>query len=226
MADAKDPSKKFDQDFFVALAEKGKDTWNAWRRDPVNKDVRVTFAGIDFSGAPRDGIDFSGFDFGDQADFSQCRWRGAKGYAEAFKRGRASFGGAAFGNGTSFDGAAFGSGASFTGAAFGDATDFTRALFRGRAEFSGLPYEKWFMAFMARAALGHPHRGSKPLYGSGPDRFLTISFLHARFYGEAIFSGRTFEGAADFTEARFYYPPDFDAVTNAARIDFTGANIG
>jgi hypothetical protein len=62
--------------------------------------------------------------------------------------------------------------------------------------------------------------------GSGPDRFLTISFLRARFYGEAIFSGRTFEEAAEFTEARFCYPPDFDAATNAARIDFTGANIG
>ncbi len=41
-----------------------------------------------------------------------------------------------------------------------------------------------------------------------------------------IFSGRTFEEAAEFTEARFCYPPDFDAATNAARIDFTSANIG
>ena len=268
MTGAEDQSQKYDQDFFLALALKGKDAWNAWRRDLANKDVHVTFAGIDFSEAPRDEINFAGFEFGDQADFSGCKWRGAKGYAEAFKRGRAcfsgaafgggasfdgaafgdwahfvdavfgdfahfdgaafddgaSFAGAAFGSGASFDGAAFGSGASFTGAAFGDATDFTRALFRGRAEFSGLPYEKWYVA--GRAALGRPHRGSKPLYGHGPDRFLTISFLRARFYGEATFSGRTFEGAAEFTEARFYYTPDFDAVTNAARIDFTGASIG
>jgi hypothetical protein len=204
-----------------------------------------------------------------RSEFWGCRWRGAKGYAEAFKRGRACFGGgsfgggasfdcavfgdwaqfdgavfgdfanfdgaafddgasfagAAFGNGTRFACAAFGSGPSFTGAAFSDGTDFSRALFRGGAEFSGLPYEKWFMAFMPRAALGHPHRGSKPLYGSGPDRFLTISFLHARFYGEADFSGRSFEQAANFTDARFYYPPDFDAAANVHRIDFTGAYI-
>ena len=56
---------KYDQAFFLALAAKGKDAWNAWRRDPANKDIHVTFAGIDFSEAPRDEIDFSGFEFGD-----------------------------------------------------------------------------------------------------------------------------------------------------------------
>jgi hypothetical protein len=49
MADVEDQSQKYDQDFFLALAAKGKDAWNAWRRDPANKYVRVTFAGIDFS---------------------------------------------------------------------------------------------------------------------------------------------------------------------------------
>ena len=36
---------KYDQAFFLALAAKGEDEWNKWRRDPANKDVRVTFAG-------------------------------------------------------------------------------------------------------------------------------------------------------------------------------------
>ncbi len=71
--------KKCDQAFFLALASKGTDAWNAWRRDPANKDVRVTFAGIDFSEAPRDEIDFSGFEFGENADFSGCKWRGVGG---------------------------------------------------------------------------------------------------------------------------------------------------
>jgi len=31
---AKEP--KLDQAFFLALAEQGKDAWNAWRRDPAN----------------------------------------------------------------------------------------------------------------------------------------------------------------------------------------------
>jgi hypothetical protein len=63
---------KYDQKFFLALAAKGGDAWNAWRRDPANKDVRVTFVGVDFSQAPRDRIDFSGFQFGNEADFSFC----------------------------------------------------------------------------------------------------------------------------------------------------------
>jgi len=38
--------EKYDQEFFIALALKGKDAWNAWRRDPASEGVRATFAGI------------------------------------------------------------------------------------------------------------------------------------------------------------------------------------
>jgi hypothetical protein len=58
--------------FFLAIAAKGKEAWNSWRRDPANRDVYVTFKGVDFSFAPRDRIDFSGFGFGDCADFPQA----------------------------------------------------------------------------------------------------------------------------------------------------------
>jgi hypothetical protein len=61
-----------DQAFFRALAGKGKDEWNKWRGDPANKDVRVTFAGVDFSESPNDKLNFEGFEFGDDADFSGC----------------------------------------------------------------------------------------------------------------------------------------------------------
>ena len=101
---------KYDQAFFLALAAKGKDAWNAWRRDPANKDVRVTFAGIDFSPAPRDQINFAGFEFGGDADFSHCKWRGDRGTGnEKFLPGQAHFIGEKFGSGSSFAGAAFGS---------------------------------------------------------------------------------------------------------------------
>jgi hypothetical protein len=36
---------KCDQDFFIALALRGKDAWNAWRRDPTNAKLPVTVAG-------------------------------------------------------------------------------------------------------------------------------------------------------------------------------------
>jgi hypothetical protein len=48
--------------FFLDLAAKGKDAWNAWRQ--ANKDAQVTFAGVDFSKAPNKQINFSGFEFG------------------------------------------------------------------------------------------------------------------------------------------------------------------
>jgi hypothetical protein len=113
MADAEDPSKKYDQAFFLDLAAKGKEAWNAWRRDPANEGVRVTFAGIDFSAAPRDGIDFSGFEFGDEADFSDCKWRGVvwadiEEDLKRFETGRACFTGASFGHQARFNGAIFG----------------------------------------------------------------------------------------------------------------------
>jgi hypothetical protein len=314
MADAGDQSQKYDQAFFLTLAAKGKDTWNAWRRDPVNKDVPVTFAGIDFSQTPWEAIDFSGFEFGDHADFSQCKWRGGLGDVDdqEFAPGRACFTGADFGDHANFDGAAFDDNArfngatfgkrasflgatfgwfatftgstfgrlaeftgaafgiwtkfteatfddnvtfshvtfdenatftdavfvdeaDFTGAAFGPFTNFDNTVFKGQVRFLGRTEEQWtrdveafssemdeeaFMALKQRAEEYWERQSS------GPDRCLEISFASARFYGEAIFSGRSFEERADFTGARFYSPPDFDGALNVGRIDFTGAHIG
>jgi hypothetical protein len=418
--------EKYDQDFFLALAAKGKEAWNAWRREPTNKDVHVTFAGIDFSEAPRDEIDFSGFEFGDLANFSYCKWHGVIkdeifilvaftpgiatftkanfGDEANFTNGDfgdyASFTGANFGDGTIFidavfgfgasfagvvcggganfsrttfgnsanfnraafgDGsgfaranepapvtftqAIFGSNANFTGAAFGDEASFPNTQFGANADFAGAKFGGWAnfthtkfgrsadfshtnfgqvanfidaafgaeanfvgagfsnsatfertafdnlanfedavfgdnatfdgasfangarfegVAFgwetsfagtnfkgdveftgksenqsgrdiearargvgeEARAALKKRHEA--PWTGSdfGPDRFLTISFANARFGGEAVFFRRIFDADANFTDARFYYPPDFDAVTYASRMDLTGALIG
>jgi uncharacterized protein YjbI with pentapeptide repeats len=241
---------KYDQAFFLDLARQGTDKWNEWRRNPVNEDVRVTFAGIDFSEAPRDEIDFSGFEFGDDTDFSGCKWGGIdwgemKKDPKAFKIGRASFASAVFGNGVDFadvvfgdsaifDDAVFGNDTSFNGAAFGWGARFAGTIFKGDVEFMGTSKERSSrdlearvreVGEEARVALKKRHEDSWTGAGSGPDRFLTISFANARFYNEAVFSGRTFEADADFTNARFYYPPDFDAILNVTRIDFTGVHI-
>ncbi|MGH6812500.1 MAG: pentapeptide repeat-containing protein [Methylocella sp.] len=321
---AKDPSKKYDQAFFLALAAQGREAWNAWRRDPANKTVPVTFAGVDFSQAPRGAINFEGFEFGDHADFSGCKWRGgkiegieffapgrtrftgaafgiganltrvtfsdqadftnaafgawaafdssafgdvtyfsgatfgdwAKFIGAAFGKGAyftgvifnsradftgaifgdlAIFAGAAFGEGVNFDHATFGDRSKFTGAAFGPGAVFSHVRFKGAVEFAGMSGQQLasdseatlrVMNEEARAALEERHKVWGKFYGSGPDRFLSISFANARFFGEADFSGRSFETIADFTNARFYYPPDFDAASHLDRIDFTGADIG
>jgi hypothetical protein len=93
---------KCDQRFFLKLAREGKkDAWNKWRR--AHKGVPVTFAGVDFSEEPWDEIDFSGFEFGDNANFWGCKWRGVKleerGHLKAFGSGRPCFTGAVFGKG-------------------------------------------------------------------------------------------------------------------------------
>jgi hypothetical protein len=137
MADGDEPGDEhpaeepiYDQDFFLDLAQQGKEKWNEWRR--ANKDVRVTFAGIDFSKSPRDKIDFSGFEFGDRVDLSGCKWRGIKWREDTettFEPGGARFTGAAFGDETKFTDTAFGDNGNFIGAAFGDWAMFTRATF-------------------------------------------------------------------------------------------------
>jgi hypothetical protein len=120
------PSKKYDQAFFLALAAKGKEAWNAWRRDPANKDVRVTFAGIDFSVAPNQ-INFQGFEFGDHANLS---WRG--GNWEEIQKDPGNFTPGC----ANFNAATFGDEASFTGAVFGDCAEFTSVTFGERANFT------------------------------------------------------------------------------------------
>ncbi|MGQ0444812.1 MAG: pentapeptide repeat-containing protein, partial [Beijerinckiaceae bacterium] len=265
--------------FFLDLAAKGKDAWNAWRRDPANKRVRVTFAGVDFrTTAQTDQINFTGFDFGDGADFSGCKWGdgtpqgytpGAACFNSATIGDDASFAGAVFGHHANFNGAVFGHHASvakanfglarFTGASFGDEASFIgaefdsfadfngaifgsgahfdRAIFKGPIGFTGQSWDEWktdvarvrgIREVDAIEALKEQHKK----FGSGPDRFLTISYAGAHFFKartqqKAGFSGRSFERVAEFTNARFYYPPSFETDMNYAhRIDFTGAHVG
>ena len=86
-------ANEHDQAFFLDLATKGKEEWKEWQR--LNRDVRVTFADVDFSTPRWACINFSGFDFGDNADLS-----------------------ATFGSEAPFSQASFGDDANFRGATF------------------------------------------------------------------------------------------------------------
>jgi hypothetical protein len=177
---AEDSSKKYDQEFFLALAAKGKDAWNAWRRDPVNNDVHVTFAGIDFSVAPRDKINFEGFEFGDFADFSRCKWRGVEwprlgerlkliSNLSYFLPGRACF----------------------IAAKFGLQADFARAVFGGWATFAGATFD-WFSNFIG-STFGNGAYFIGATFGSG------AKFTGAAFGIDASFADTFFKGGVEFT---------------------------
>ena len=187
-----EPSKEYDQAFFLALAAKGKDAWNAWRRDPANKDIRVNFEGIDFSEAPKDRIDFSGFEFGDHAVFSNCKWRGIK-LEEvlrvasafdtlAFQPGRAFFRGAEFGREANFNRTSFGDWVTFLDATFGQDACFNGTVFGDHALVGSA-----FGAFadFTGAAFGNGASFYGAAFGVGP------KFNEVHFMGWAVFSGQS-----------------------------------
>ena len=134
----------------------------------------------------------------------------------------------AFGDGADFTGATFGDGAYFTGAAFGLKASFDDTCFKGLIDFAGGSKEKWrrYIQVWADVVDEKGHEESWKRWNSGPDRFLTVSFASAHFDGDAGFIGRTFEMDANFTNARFYRPPDFHGADHVDWIDFTGAYIG
>jgi hypothetical protein len=179
---------KFDQTFFLALATK--DAWNKWRSDPASRGISVTFAGVDFSVAPRKKINFEGFEFGDSADFSHCKWLGGKRIlhlsglpkeidakdfigSNEFVPGSACFTRAIFGFQATFA-YSFGEGASFSHAEFGDLANFGGATFGWLANFNN-------------AAFGD----MVSFYGAAFDGIAV--FENTVFRGRSVFGGRTGE---------------------------------
>jgi hypothetical protein len=153
-----------DQAFFLALAAKGKDAWNAWRRDPANKDVSVPTPASTFPKRRRTRSISRG-------SATMRIFRGAGGGAltnwelplplhEAAPVSLAqpsdlgptlpaqhsvsgpTFTGAAFGILARFTDAVFDRATKFTGAAFGDATKFDDSVFNGWVLFNGESKEK------------------------------------------------------------------------------------
>ena len=207
---AEEQANEHVKDFFLDLASKGKQAWNEWRR--ANEDVHVTFAGIDFSEAPRDEIDFSGFEFGEEADFSRCKWRGivrevgARRGPDVFRPGRACFTGASFGDEASFEGATFGGWSNFTGAAFGGGAEFTGGTFGNWATFTG-------------AVFGSLANFTGVVFGS-------LAIFSGADLGAAIFNFAAFGGGANFNRAAFGHYAGFIGTTFGGGAEFFGATFG
>jgi hypothetical protein len=254
----------YDQQFFLALARLGKDTWNRWRaahprdekiqlwEDDPNY-IAVTFEGVDFREPAHAVIDFSGFDFGNDANFSGCRFGDgpSPGEGKAFRPGMANFSGATFGNEASFSGATFGdeadlsgatfgeganlSGATFgyvanlSGATFGDGANLSRATFASRTNLSGATFGDW--AGLAGATFGDRASLSGATFGYEAKLFGAI-FGHgvnlsgATFGDSAKLSGATFGNGADLSGASFGHRANLSGVTFGGWANLSGATFG
>jgi uncharacterized protein YjbI with pentapeptide repeats len=182
----------YDQEFFLALARRGKDErqrkdeWNRWRES--NPDIAVTFKGIDFR---KDAIGFAGFRFGDLADFTGALFgRGANFSGSIFGDG-SKFSSTEFGDVTNFSGAVFGRETNFSGAGFGDGVNFSRATFEYGAKLSRAKFG--FGADFSNVTFWHGADLSGAIFG------YYTKFACARFGNEVVFSRATFEGDVDFS---------------------------
>jgi uncharacterized protein YjbI with pentapeptide repeats len=136
----------YEQEFFLALAARGKNAWNRWRSQ--HRNVAVTFEGIDFTDAANADINFCGYVFGNNCNFSGTIFGNGPWHFEPFVPGMPNFRQSQFGDDATFAGAFFGDRAFFLESVFGDRADFRAATFgdfslaavakfKGSADFSG-----------------------------------------------------------------------------------------
>jgi uncharacterized protein YjbI with pentapeptide repeats len=197
----------YDQEFFLALARRGKDEWNRWCEERPG--TRVTFAGVDFRAAAHGDIDFSGFEFGHHADLSACRFSSAPDLLfgeRAFKLGTAKFSGATFGDGADLSGAIFEIRADLSGATFGDRANLSGAIFGIRANLSG-------------AIFGIRTNLSGVTFEYGAD------LSDATFGIWTDLSGATFGNHTDLAGATFGYGADLSRVTFTGFADLRSHSI-
>lgn len=192
----------YDQEFFLALARRGKEVWNSWRAENLKVEdqpyIRITFEGVDFREPENSVIDFSGFDFGHEANLCGCQFGDGREPWDGKVLFRPSVG--------KFTGAYFGSFGSFKHATFGRWTDFSAVTIGDQAHFSGAMFGR-DTSFAGATFLGY------------------TSFSTAHFGRDANFSTTIFKGPTDFSEASFSRI-NFSGVVLTPFASFSGATFG
>jgi uncharacterized protein YjbI with pentapeptide repeats len=177
---------------YLALARRGKEVWNAWKREELKEpglpDPKrpVNFAGVDFTKPENQDINFGGFEFGDHANFSKAKFGNTPnwmddGYFQLPNghptKGGAYFNNAKFGFFATFSHAKFGGNASFENVTFGVMVNFSSAIFGARANFK-----------------------------------------KAKFYEMALFDSTSFDSFADFSKSEFKGTVMFNSKRNIESI--------
>ncbi len=237
---------------FLVLAKAGRDIWNSWRTDhPTELDASTGKwlravrwhadnppEHVNISNQP--GLNFSGFLFGDGADFT----------GQQFSRdmGVVKFEGARFGDDARFDSTAFHFGVSFRGASFGSnasfrsvsvtpdevlpiATDwicFENATFGDKARISGL-YCAWNYGLEKMPVVSFKGvkfgDGARFLLGGIATPFRLLDISEAVFGKDADFSESFFKGMASFRGSRFGANTTF-AYALFSDVDFEQCHFG
>lgn len=202
----------------LALAQLGKDAWNAWREvfpvagKPFYCNV-ADFSGVTFEGA----VDFSGFLFGDGADFSKAHWVDG-----------ANFEGAQWGERANFNYARWDSDANFRCARWGDRANFVGAQWSSDAKFHGAKWEDG--ADFSGAIWGMDANFDAGQWGRNVNFQAAQWGMSAKFRGAqwgdaANFSGAQWGMRADFTDAQWGSNATFCG-TKWGAVSFNGARFG
>ncbi len=218
----------------LELAKCGWDSWNKWRSEfpaYLSSDGEyINCANFHHSIFRDDPINFSMFDFGDGADFSNAKFQS-----------KVNFNGAQFGSDTNFSRIEFRLDVGFFGAQFGNGVRFIDTYFLGHANFLGVQFghDASFdgAKFCSTARFGaqqwtdfYDHFGERfeerkrhaEENGLSPMTFLDITFGGVEFDQGVSFAGRNFDGAVDFSGAKFSKAPRFHGCRLHQDINFDG----
>lgn len=177
--------------------------WNRWRE--IYPNIQITFQHVDFS-TDGNAIDFSQFQFGDDADFS-----------ESIFGNEANSSGAIFGYGTEFSGATFGDQANFSDTKVGDFSSFCGATFGYSVDLSGATFGERIN--LAGATFGFDSNFSGASFGK------SAVFSDAMFWFGADLSDLTFDSEADFSGAIFGFSTNFSGTTFHGLVLFPARSI-
>jgi uncharacterized protein YjbI with pentapeptide repeats len=202
---------------YLALAYAGKEIWNKWRADyPTIHDpatntwmraVKWRRGAQNIQLASHPALDFAGFHFGDDADFSEQRFSNSR---------MMSFDNSQFGDYAKFEATVFPCGATFRVARFGTHANLTRLRFE---RVQRLPDEKLWVSFEGAHFGDHLDFGDVQLYWAhGAENMPEIDFSGCRI---GSFARIRFAEMAPRIRSMNFNESEFGAST-----DFEGAYFG
>lgn len=176
---------------FLAIAEKGKLVWNAWRK-------KYPLAHPDFSGAIFDSSqsDFSGFSFfdgsnpGASTSFKGCTFNGKADFSLA-KFSDADFDDTLFKSGVNFDSSQFEISSRFSAATFQQESTFIKSFLGTESKFLGT-------SFIGETFFDFCVFGENACF-IGATFLKNVSFVGAKFGNNAIFDCAIFREKSDFS---------------------------